>query len=52
MSLTALDLERKLDISLDILVNTYPREVGAVNISSHMKSYIRALVIDINITLV
>lgn len=52
MSLTAAEFERTVDIALDILVNTYTREAGAVHISSDMWNYIRGLGIDGHRTLV
>lgn len=33
MTLTVVDLERQLDIALEILLNRYPEEIGAVHVS-------------------
>lgn len=46
MKLTAAELERTLDIALQIVVNTNPDGIGFAHISADMWNYMRVLVDD------
>lgn len=45
MSLKAAELEQTLEIEIDILTTTYPRDPGAVHFSADIWNNIRALVV-------
>lgn len=46
MSVTAAELERTSEIEIDILLNTYLRDEGSVQISADICDYISALILE------